>query len=1079
VPRDSDVNTSVGRADPLVGTIFDKRFRVEERIAAGGFGAIYRATHVKSGHVIALKVLLPSLAQDLGVVARFRREGDTLTALRCPHTISAYELGQAADRTLFITMELLHGQSLFERYKTTGPFEWKRMVRIALQVCDSLEEAHAKGIVHRDLKPTNIHLEKNGDDLDFVKVLDFGIAKILRGSDFDAQDITNAGQMIGTLDYMSPEQMVGAKVTGQTDIYTLGIVMYEVIAGCTPFGEAMTAAQALAAVMKTKPEPLYLRAPVPEELDRIVMRCLERDTANRYANVAQLRDDLDRLLVGAGDRSHVIETKPIERPSFDDATQFTPPPERLLDQSRRDAPELERTQFTPPPQKLIEQSRRARRPSDEHTAFTPPPEKLIEESRPPGRRKPSAPPEGGDDEERATMNRIPRDAFANDEHDRITRVARASDIAASLEGNTGYEGRTIAAEGRTTVAEGRTTVAAEGRTTVAEGRTTVAEGRTTVAEGRTTVAGEGRTVRVDESARVTKIARLDEIAGAMKPPRTDDGEAPTTAKVGTQRSPDGEFMTSVARYNPNARPPEDIEARTTARPRSSPPIARWVDASADEARTPTSAHHAEPNTHRTPPSVHTEPSTHRTEPTTHRTEPTTQRAESFSEPNTPTGKREKSNPHGDGYAEPHTPASLRRAEDGYTEPNPPASMRRLEADMRGEFDDVINTTPATRRPEPFNEPGTPTSARPPIARKSETAPPRPRNAPETSPPRSSSRTASPPTVKAPRNTASVPPRNASIVSGSISPGSPVRPRAITPPSQPPPRPLPRSPDTPVPQLVAAPFSPAPSAPSPLDQVPMLPRPSVQQPPRVSAPMPMPMPPQIPQMPAQVQTPPGVSPYAATVPARSAYSPSQPYAAVSAQTQAGIQPYGAPVPQQTPQPAQYGMPAPPPQPQYGMPAPPPQPQYGMPAPASQPQYGMPAPAPQPQYGMPPPTPQPQYGLPPQQPQPVQYGLPPQQPPQPAQYGTLPPTPPSVQYGLPPQPSPYPAYPGTTHGMQPYNAMQPHSQPPSAVHTDVLPQYRNHKFDMSRQAARDATMRRIVWLVVILVAGVAGLVIAMQL
>src|SRR5690349_17968965 len=185
----------------LVGTVFDKRFRIEERIATGGFGAIYRATHIKSGHPVALKVLLPSLAQDLGVVARFRREGDTLTALRCPHTINAYELGQAGDRTLFITMELLHGESLFERYKANGPFEWKRMARIARQVCESLAEAHAAGIVHRDLKPTNIHLETHGDDSDFVKVLDFGIAKILRGSDFDAADITNAGQMIGTLDY--------------------------------------------------------------------------------------------------------------------------------------------------------------------------------------------------------------------------------------------------------------------------------------------------------------------------------------------------------------------------------------------------------------------------------------------------------------------------------------------------------------------------------------------------------------------------------------------------------------------------------------------------------------------------------------------------------------------------------------------------------------------------------------------------------------------------------------------------------------------------------------------------------------
>jgi serine/threonine-protein kinase len=373
-------DTSVLRPDPLVGSVFDKRFRVDERIAAGGFGAIYRATHVKSGHPIALKVLLPSLAQDLGVVARFRREGDTLTALRSPHTINAYELGQAGDRTLFITMELLHGESLFERYKANGPFEWKRMVKIAREVCESLEEAHAMGIVHRDLKPTNIHLERVGDDIDFVKVLDFGIAKILRGSDFDASDITNAGQMIGTIDYMSPEQMVGGKVTGQSDIYTLGIVMYEMISGCTPFGESITAAQALAAMMKTTPEPLYLRVPVPEELNRIVMRCLERETSKRYATVAELRLDLARLLAGVvPSRVVSVETRPIAK-ADEEATMFTPPPEPLLAEARRDWG-AEPTAQLPVSEQLLAASRRAKRPSVEDTTFTPPPEPLLAESR--------------------------------------------------------------------------------------------------------------------------------------------------------------------------------------------------------------------------------------------------------------------------------------------------------------------------------------------------------------------------------------------------------------------------------------------------------------------------------------------------------------------------------------------------------------------------------------------------------------------------------------------------------------------------------------------------------------------------
>ncbi len=343
--RDEESATAIAVIDPLVGTIFDKRFRIDEKIAAGGFGAIYRATHVKSGHQIALKVLLPTLAQDLGIVARFRREGDTMTALRSPHTITAYELGQAPDRTLFIVMELLHGKSLFDHYEAHGPFEWKRMVRIARQVCDSLAEAHSLGIVHRDLKPTNIHLEKKGEDPDFVKVLDFGIAKILQGSDFDSADITNAGTMIGTLDYMSPEQMVGGGITGQTDIYTLGIVMYEMIAGTRPFPEAATAASALASMLKSTPQQLYLRAPVPEELNRIVMRCLEKETSKRYRTIEELAGDLDRLTGATSDsidktRTLAIETRKYEKQDDDDSTTVTPPPERVLDALR--TPKVER-----------------------------------------------------------------------------------------------------------------------------------------------------------------------------------------------------------------------------------------------------------------------------------------------------------------------------------------------------------------------------------------------------------------------------------------------------------------------------------------------------------------------------------------------------------------------------------------------------------------------------------------------------------------------------------------------------------------------------------------------------------------
>ncbi|MDB4960152.1 MAG: serine/threonine protein kinase [Myxococcales bacterium] len=334
MPRDSDANdlTMVERIDPLLKSVLDRRFHIDFRLAAGGFGAIYRATHIKSRHEVALKVLHPQLTTDAGVVARFRREGATMTTLRSPHTITAYELGEADDGTLYIVMELLTGESLFERFRSQGRFEWKRMVKIMRAICRSLEEAHGLGIVHRDLKPTNIHLERVGDDADVVKVLDFGIAKILRDSDFDSSDLTNAGQMIGTLDYMSPEQMVGGTCTGQSDIYTLGILSYEMIAGVRPFAEAKTAAAALSAILKTTPPPLASRVPVPEALDRIIARCLQRDPLKRYPDVATLGADLDQLMSGQ-DQDDVTRTvalddvipAPPERDSLDsvDATIAT------------------------------------------------------------------------------------------------------------------------------------------------------------------------------------------------------------------------------------------------------------------------------------------------------------------------------------------------------------------------------------------------------------------------------------------------------------------------------------------------------------------------------------------------------------------------------------------------------------------------------------------------------------------------------------------------------------------------------------------------------------------------------------
>ena len=288
--------TVVDAGDRLVGAVVADRYRLDAKIAEGGFGVVYRATHLPSGADVAVKVLHAELCRDAEVVARFRREGEVLARLRDPHTVAAYEFGEA-DGLLFIAMELLRGESLYDRFTQRGVLPWTEVVAIAREVCGSLAEAHALGIVHRDLKPSNIHLEPGG----FVKVIDFGIAKLHEGSTLANLEVTRQGQMIGTFDYMSPEQIIGGPCTGASDIYTLGVVMYELICGLRPFPEEKGPASMLTALLTKDPPRLASRCHVPDELDALVMHCLEREPSHRFTSVEELAAELDRIAGDPGD----------------------------------------------------------------------------------------------------------------------------------------------------------------------------------------------------------------------------------------------------------------------------------------------------------------------------------------------------------------------------------------------------------------------------------------------------------------------------------------------------------------------------------------------------------------------------------------------------------------------------------------------------------------------------------------------------------------------------------------------------------------------------------------------------------
>lgn len=281
---------------PTTGRLLGGRYRLEQRLAAGGFGTVYRATACNGGEV-AIKIMHPQHVADSNVSARFRREAHTLARLASPHTVATYELGEDRDGALYIVMELLRGESLQDRFAAQGPLGWRTVLEVARGVCSSLVEAHGLGIVHRDLKPANIFLAHSDGDRSFAKVLDFGIAKQLGPTTNDCE-LTRVGQAIGTVEYMAPEQLIGGEVDGRADIYTLGVVMYEMLTGQRPFADTTGATSLVTAVMTrpVTPPSALIGGAVPRELDAVIVRCLAREPDDRYGSVDELAAALDHML---------------------------------------------------------------------------------------------------------------------------------------------------------------------------------------------------------------------------------------------------------------------------------------------------------------------------------------------------------------------------------------------------------------------------------------------------------------------------------------------------------------------------------------------------------------------------------------------------------------------------------------------------------------------------------------------------------------------------------------------------------------------------------------------------------------
>ena len=283
-----------GPVDPLIGKQIAGRFTLRKKLGQGGFGSVYLATQDSIGREVAVKLLHSDRSSNMADESRFFREARSIGGLRSQHTVQLYDFGQSEAGVLFMAMELAGGCTLAELLRQNCKLQAARAVRIAAQVCESLQEAHELGLVHRDLKPANLMVEDRTGCPDFLKVLDFGLAKAMNP---EATCITNSGDVFGTPEYLSPEQAAGqGQVTAASDLYSLGVVLFRMLTGALPIKRESRVATAMAHI-RERPRDIREYLPsIDERLALLVMSLLHKDPKTRPASAAILRAALLEIL---------------------------------------------------------------------------------------------------------------------------------------------------------------------------------------------------------------------------------------------------------------------------------------------------------------------------------------------------------------------------------------------------------------------------------------------------------------------------------------------------------------------------------------------------------------------------------------------------------------------------------------------------------------------------------------------------------------------------------------------------------------------------------------------------------------
>jgi eukaryotic-like serine/threonine-protein kinase len=279
--------------DPLIGLTLDDKYRLEERLGHGGMGTVYRARHLLIDREVAVKVLNQRFVEDEAARMRFRREAKAAGRLQHSNAVTVTDFGQTNDGYVYLVMELLVGRTLRDMLAKEAPLDSARAVSLMLQVSAAVAAAHEAGIIHRDLKPANIFIVQRAEVPAVVKVLDFGIAKLAAESlDEDDLAITMIGTMIGTPRYMSPEQCDGIDLTPAADVYSLGVILYEMLTGTVPFNGSTPLAIALRHASELPRPPREIVSAIPEDLERVILHALEKRPEYRPRDAGEFRHEL-------------------------------------------------------------------------------------------------------------------------------------------------------------------------------------------------------------------------------------------------------------------------------------------------------------------------------------------------------------------------------------------------------------------------------------------------------------------------------------------------------------------------------------------------------------------------------------------------------------------------------------------------------------------------------------------------------------------------------------------------------------------------------------------------------------------